>query len=408
MRRAATLAILLALASPAAAQPSPAVRFPQLSGEIDMSLIGVGTTSATQAARRGTSVFAFGEIAAGLALTPTFSFQGVLATEPIGEGDSTGGFPDGGLIGFRRQALFLEQLYAQWKPEDTLTLQGGLLVAPFGRGYHDFPGILTAVRAHEVYLIDQSLGGAATWTYLDDPRFGAHDVSGAIFTLDRSFLTSTGITRRSCCDAAYERYNRNTAAQGGPGNNATFNNFAIALDGDRMPFLPGFSYHLAVLSQGQGSDGTAREWGYAAGLRYERRWTREQTTLVFAEGVQFRNAGGRPRVEIPTLGFDPDTGEEVEGVTDGAVSERLTFTTLGVQHRIGPWRGTLAWQQLQRKRSIDPVPTENYVEASVGRELGRGFSLDVGYQSARALDEDVGRLGTSHAVLARLRFVGGF
>ena len=58
-----------------------------------MSMIGVGTTRATDPARRGTSVFLFGEVAMGLSLTETFSIQGVLATEPIGEGDSTGGFP---------------------------------------------------------------------------------------------------------------------------------------------------------------------------------------------------------------------------------------------------------------------------------------------------------------------------
>lgn len=405
MMRATTIAGMLLLAAPCVAQE---VRFPQISGEIDMSAIGVGTTSSTDRARRGSSVFLFGEVAMGLALSENFSVQGVLATEPIGEGDSTGGFPDGGLIGFRRQALFLEQLYAEWKPSDVVTLQGGLLVAPFGRGYHDFPGILASVRAHEIYLIDQSLGGAATWTYLADPRFGNHDISGALFTLDRTFLTSTLLTRRSCCDARYERYNRNTVAQGGPGNNGTFNNFAIALDGDNMPFLPGFSYHLGVISQAPGSDGTAREWGYAAGLRYERRWSEDQRTLLFAEGVQFRNAGGRPVVQVPTLGLDPDTGDEVLGVENSAVSERLTFTTLGVQHRIGPWRGTLAWQQLQRKRSIDPLPNENWYEASVGRELGRGFSLDVGYQYARFADEETSGRGSSHAVLARLRFTGGF
>ena len=408
MRRLA-VAALLACATPAAAQQEgAAVRFPQFGGEIDMGLIGVGTTSATDPARRGASTFLFGEVSLGLSLAENVSIQGVIATEPIGEGDSTGGFPDGGAIGFRRQAIFLEQFYAEWKPLETLRLQGGILVAPFGRGYHDFPGILTAIRAHEVYLVDQSLGAAATLAWLDDPRFGTHDVSAAVFTLDRSFLSSTLLTSRACCDERYERYSRNTARQGGPGNNATFDNFAVALDGDRMPWLPGFSYHLAVLSRAPGSDGTAREWGYAAGMRYEHRWDRDQATLVFAEGVQFRNAGGRPRTEVATSATDPGTGEEVEGSESTTLAQRDTFFTLGVQHRIGPWRGTLAWQQWQRKRSVDPLPRENWFEASVGRELGRGFSLDLGYQYARQLIEEGPALGTAHAVLMRLGYRGGF
>lgn len=422
MIRAGLGLALLALALPAAAQdaatltqPLPevppaatGVRFPQFTTEIDMSMIGVGTTSASDHARTGTSVFLFGEVAMGLALTENFSIQGVLATEPVGEGDSTGGFPDGGVIGFRRQAIFLEQLYAEFKPADTLVLQGGILVAPFGRGYHDFPGILTAIRAHEVYLVDQSLGAAGTWTYLSDPRFGEHDISAAVFTLDRSFLTGTYVTSRRCCSERYERYDRNTAAQGGPGNNGTFNNGVVALDGDRIPFLPGLSYHLAVMSLAPGSDGTAREWGYAAGIRYEHRWNGDNRTMLFAEGVQFRNAGGRPRVEVETTSFDADTGEETAGTAETTLSDRVTFTTLGIQHRHGPWQATAAWQQLRRKRSIDPVPAENWYEVSVGRAIGYGFSADLGYQYARYVDEESGSRGTSHAILARLRYTGSF
>lgn len=400
-------AALIATTAPAAAQdPAATVRFPQFGAEIDLSLIGIGTTRASDPARRGASVFLFGELALGLALSETFSLQGVLATEPIGEGDTTGGFPQDGLIGFRRQALFVEQLYAQWQPREGLALQGGILVAPFGRGHHDFPGILTAIRAHEVYLVDQSLGVGATWTWLDDTRFGTHDISGAVFTLDRSFITSTLITSRRCCSERHERYRRNTAAQGGPGNTGRLNNFALALDGDKMPLLPGLSYHLALLSRGAGSDGTAREWGYAVALRYEQRWTRDHSTLLFAEAVQLRTAGGRPRVEIETEGLDPDTGEEITESAETTLAERLTFTTLGVQHRIGPWRGTLAWQHLRRKRSVAPLPVENWFEASVGRALGAGFSLDIGYQYARYAEEEGGARGTSHAVLGRLRYTG--
>jgi hypothetical protein len=399
MRRLALAAALL-LPAAAAAQE---VRFPQFNWEADLGLVGVGTPSATDADREGTSVFLFGEIAAGLHLTPTLSIQGVLAFEPIGEGDSTGGFPDGGFIGFRRQAAYLEALYAEWKPLDRLSLQAGRMVAPFSRGAHDFPGILTRIRAHEISLIGDSLGVGGTATILSDLTWGEVDLSASVFTLDRTFLSSTFITSRSCCDPRYERFSRNTAAQGGPANNGQFNNFAVALDGDGIAALPGFSWHLAVLSRAPGQDGTAREWGYAAALRYLHRWNAEQSTLFFAEGVQFRNAGARPTAELTVFSTDPDTGEEIATTETTTLASRQTFTTLGAQHRVGPWRGTLAWQRLQTKRSLDTLPTENWIEASVGRELGGGFSADIGYQYARyALEDGGGGLGTSHAVLFRL------
>ncbi len=55
--------------------------------------------------------------------------------------------------------------------------------------------------------------------------------------------------------------------QGGAGNTGRPESFAIALDGDRIGFLPGFTCHAALLSRAPGKDGTAREWGYAVGGR---------------------------------------------------------------------------------------------------------------------------------------------
>ena len=408
MRAGLLAAAAILLAAPAFAQdPAPVRVFPHVAMEADLGLYSVSTTRAPDAERRGTSLYLFGEIAAGLHLAPGLSIQGVLTFEPIGEGDSTGGTPHDGVIGFRRQAAFLEALFLEWKPDEALTLYGGRFVAPFSRGYHDFPGILTRLRAHEVQMIGDSLGAGASWTFLSDPRFGEHDISAAVFTLDRSALSSTLITSRRCCDERYERYSRNTERQGGPANNGRFDNAAIALDGDGFAWAPGLSYHLAVVTRGHGLDGSAREWGYAAALRYEHRWSADHRTLFFAEGVQFRNAGGRPHAEIETFGTDPETGEMIEGTAETTLAERRTFTTLGVQHRYGDWRGTLAWQRDQRKRSLDPLPTENYVEVSVGRDLGRGFGIDLGYQWGRYVREETGTLGTSHAVLVRLGYSGG-
>jgi hypothetical protein len=399
---AAVLAGPVAAQSPSPASPPPVRLYPHLATEVDLGLYSVSTVSAPDRARRGTSLYLFGEIAAGLHLAPGFSLQGVLSFEPIGEGDSTGSFPGDGVTLFRRQSAFLEALFAEWKPAEGATLYAGRFVAPFARGHHDFPGILPRVRAHEVSLISDSLGFGGTLQVLGHPTYGTHDVSAAAFTLDRTFLSSTLLTRRRCCDERYERFSRNTAAQGGPANTGQLDSFAVALDGDGIAALPGFSYHLGLVSRGAGRDGTAREWGYAAALRYEHRWSAEQATLFFAEGIQFRNAGGRPRAELTSTVFDPDLGADLEVTEEVAVSERRTFTTLGLRHRVGEWRGTLAWQRDERRRRVERVPTENYIEASVGRELGRGFGLDVGYQYGRYAREETGGLGTSHAVLVRL------
>jgi len=55
---------------------------------------------------------------------------------------------------------------------------------------------------------------------------------------------------------------------------------------------------------------------------------------------------------------------------------------------------------------VEATPTENYVEASIGRDIAPNVSLDVGYQYARYAREEAGGLGTAHAVLLRLGWRG--
>jgi hypothetical protein len=377
MRR---LALALAvLASPALAQEA-AVRFtPHISAEADLRLYSATLPARSEGPARGTSIFLRGEILAGLHLAPGLSIQASLHLEPIQEVE-----PMGGVVGFRNFGGFLDSLFLDWRVTDTLRLELGKFTAPFGYGYHAFPGILPRVRAHEVYWIREAVGAAGTWTFLSHPTFGEHDLSAAVFMLDRSFLSETFGTRRRCCEVEAERYTRNTAAQGGAGNTGRLNNVAVALDGDSFSWLPGFSYHLAFLSRGAGSGGTARETGYAIGARYEHVVDRRTRMQFFFEHVGFPNFGGAP------------LEEEI------VVRERRRFTTIGVQARHEVWRGAVVWQRDERSRPAAPVPTARFLEVSVGRELGAGFGVDLGYQYGRVAQFDGLGSRDSHAVLAML------
>ncbi|MBW8271198.1 hypothetical protein [Caldovatus aquaticus] len=356
-----------------------------------MGLYGVGTHRATDPPRRGGDIFLFSEVGAALHLTPRVSIRSVIHTEPISERG-----PNGSLRAFHAQAASLEALQLNWRATDALRLYAGKFVAPFGYGHEELPGILPLLRAHETYLIAESVGFGATWTFLDEPRFGEHALSAAAFTLDTSFLSDTAFTRRPCCEGPYTRFARNTRAQGGPGNTGRLDNFAISLDGSRIPWLPDLAYNLGTVSRAPGGDGTAREWGYVVGARYEHRWNEESRTRLYFEHVEFRSAGGRPLVELATE----------TGTTEVPRAERRRFTTLGVQHREGPWRAAVAWQRDQRKRSVGTGPAEQWFEVSSGRELGGGFGFDLGWQHAR-IAQDGGRRGEAQAVLAVLRWHGG-
>ncbi|MBX9699814.1 MAG: hypothetical protein K2X74_10265 [Acetobacteraceae bacterium] len=365
-----------------------------------MGLYTVGNWQAVPREQRGSTTFLFGEIATGVYISPNVSVQSIIHVEPVGEQN-----PNGTNIGFRYQAAYIESLFLDWRADERLRLFTGKFSAPFGYGHHFFPGVLPRIRAHEIYLIRESIGAGATWTWLPDSRWGEHDITAAAFFFDTSFLSSTAITRKPCCIEGFERYRRNTLQQGGSGNTGNLNNFAIALDGDRIGFLPDFTYHLAMLSRGHGKDGSLREWGWAAGARYLARWTPEVRTLFFGEYVEFRNAGGGQLTATPPS-FDPDTGEEIPG-PDVALRQRQRFSTLGAQTTYGPWRATAVWQRFQQRRSVEPVPTQQWVELTVGRDLWYGFGIDIGYQYAQNANEE-GVRGRSNGIVSRLGFQRSF
>ncbi len=403
MRRRSILGLALAAllvlvgAAPARAQENVAAGpFPQIVGEVWMGLYNVANPDSSLRENRGSSTFLFGEIATGLYISPNVSLQSVIHVEPVGEQ-----LPNGTNIGFRYQGAYIEALFANWRAVESLNLFAGKFTAPFGYGHHFFPGVLPMIRAHEIYMIRESVGAGATWTYLSHPTLGEHDLSVAAFFFDTSFVSNTAFTRKPCCIEGFERYRRNTLQQGGSGNTGNLNNFAIALDGDRMAFLPNFTYHLAMVSRAHGKDGTLREWGWAAGARYLAKWTPEISTLFFGETVEFRNAGGG--VVTPGQEFlDDETGVTFT-TPDEQLLQRQRFSTLGAQTTYGPWRATAVWQVNLRKRTPEPVPTQQWVELTVGRELLWGFGIDVGYQYASNANDE-GVKSRSNGIVSRLGF----
>ncbi|MGG5811409.1 hypothetical protein [Falsiroseomonas sp. CW058] len=403
------LAAALLLLPLAAAAAEPEVRLdagaqPALSGEASVNLFGVSTWRAPDRGLRYRDLYVKAELSAGLRVAEGLSLHGVLKFEPLAGGPSTTG--DGAIDrAFQDQGAFAESLFAEWQPTSRLTLRAGKFTAPFGTGHEDFPGIRLRDFA-EAYEIAEGLGFGATLAVIEEEDgLGTHRLSAAVFTLDTTSLSSSFVTRRRFGRDEAERFARNSRGQGGPGNTGRLDNWALALDGEGIGALPGFSYHLAVLSRGAGVDGTAREWGFAIGLRQEIRWTEDLTTTLFAEAVRFRNAGGRPRIEVATT--DPATGAPDGTVEATTLAERRTLATLGARTGWGPWRATLAWQADSRRRSVDAVPRETYLEASVGRELGHGLALDIGLSRTRYAREG-GGAGTADAALTLLSWRAEF
>lgn len=397
-----TLAALLALVlflglslAPAAARddlPTEPVSYPRVSFDTDLGLYSVASPNGADRARSGSETFLFGHIMAEIGLAKEFSLNIVFHPDPAGDKP-----PDGAALFFNRQAAFFEQIYADWQPRDDLRLFGGKFNAPFGFGYELFPGVLIAFRAHDVYLIREQLGAGSAWTLVDDPTLGEHRLWATLSTLDTSVLSTTFISRQRCCPEGWDRYSRNFLRQGGSGNSGHVTNGVIALEGERIAFAPGLSYHLSLLSLGPGKDGTRREWGWSAGAMQRVALTDGLGALLFGEYVEFRNAGGAPL----------ETSREAEDSAPAPVLGRRRFSTLGAQLTSGPWRATLAWQRDAWKRSVNSLATEQWLEASVGRDLAWGFGLDIGYQYAHQAREN-GTASGANGFVSRLGFRQSF
>jgi hypothetical protein len=375
-------AVLAAFGAPAGAQEvrTQAGFVPHVSGELAVDVFGVSTYRAPSRTDRFRDLYTKTELTAGLHLAESFAIQGVLKLEPVAAGPT-----DGQDRAFQDHGAWVQSLHAEWRADPRLTLMAGKFTAPFGRAWDNLPGIRLTDQV-SVYEIEESLGFQARATVIDDADgWGEHRLSAAIFTFDTTSLSSTAITRKRFGRDEAERYRRNSRALGGAGNTGTLDNVAVALEGERMAALPGFTYQVAVLSRGAGSDGRAREWGTAIGASWEIPWTAEVSTTLFAEAVRFRNAGGRPV-------------EEVDGVPV-PISERRGIATLAALTTHGPWRASIGWQMEERNRSANGVARATYLEATVGRELGFGFTADVGWSRTRAGTEEGGRANTDAALV---------
>jgi hypothetical protein len=363
MRRLA--ACLLLAACPAAAQDGFR---PHLTGEAELQFRPFRTYSSTLRERRASDTGLKGELSFGLHLTPRLSVQGEAKYEPLLE-------PPERNRTFSEQGAFLEQLFLNFQATPDFSVFAGKFTAPFGIGYHDFPGIRTREFA-EAYEFSERLGAGLDWTFLSDTRFGTHDIRAAFFQQDTSFLTQTAFYQPRFGAERVERARSIRRWQGGPSNSGRPASFAVGLFGELPAPVDGLAYHLGVSGQQPGDDGTSWQWAYAGAVTWFQEYGGGFSSKVWVELVQFINTGGKA----------PDDDGNLSG-------QRDTLATFAVQGRWHDWRATAVWQRAEVRNAAGAPPGYNYVELSVGRKLAE---FDLGLARAE-LSADVGWSRTRQA-----------
>lgn len=295
------------------------------------------------------------------------------------------------------QGGFLEALFVNWQADPEIKFFAGKFTAPFGIGHADFPGIRSRDLA-EAYEFTERVGAGTEWTFLEDPRFGKHEIRAAVFFQDTSLLTETAFTRPRFGDAGVERARSIRAWHGGPSNTGRPGSFAVGLFGELPAPVDGLAYHLGVAGQQPGRDGTSWQWSYVGAVTWAQDWGNGFRTKAWVEAVQFINTGAKP--------FDED------GSLAGSRDRLLTLALQGLWE---DWRAAAVWQRQDTTSSLGSPPGYNYLEFSVGRKLfdfDAGFTrpevfADLGWSRTRSAS-DAGAPVYDRAVLGMVTLAAGF
>jgi len=257
------------------------------------------------------------------------------------------------------QGIFVEQLFLQY---DTgrWGLRAGKINPPFGIAWDAAPGIY-GVDFAEDYEITERIGAGGFLRFGSD-RTGLHRLAADVFFLDTSYLSKSFLNDRG----------RTRRSDGGASNTGAPASFAITLESEEMPKLPGFGYHLGFSRQEAGRGGRD-EYGYVAGLTYAFKPHEDVDVEILSEYVYQRGA-------------------------EGERQNRQYYSQSGAIY----WKGwNLALSSTLRE--LDGGGARDYLfQASVGYEFESGLAIDAGYRFAR--EDGIGNDGLGALVSYTLKF----
>ena len=296
-----------------------------------------------------------------LLLTQGLSVQSTIKLEQVRD--------DGGDQFFEDHGAWIEQLFAAYRV-DALDLFAGKFNPRFGIGWRAAPGVYGREFAED-YELTERVGLGAAYT-LDRPGLGEHRLSASTFFADTSFLSESAFTRPGVTDPFAERIKRNRKSYGGVSNTESLSSYAIALEGVAVPFLDGFSYHLAYSSQQAGDDGSDREHGYVAAATYRLDLAKDLAFYPLVEWAHFRNAGGNPAVTDEATGLTTNPEVDADYLT---VSGSLVYA----QPDAGVWNAAVSLTRRKFESDGSGMPRDHLFQISAGYRLRFGLGVDIGW-----------------------------
>lgn len=233
---------------------------------------------------------------------------------------------------FADEVLYVQRLFGIVHLH-SFHLYAGKIHPRFGIGWYATPGLYGGSYDTDYELVEK-VGAGLRW---DLRAFGRHRFTAEVFHADNSFLAGSlipGTTRPGLLNLS----------DGGAGNTGTFESFAFALSGQKMPGLKGLSYQI----------GWARQKASPIDQRNENSWS-------IAAMWNFNL--------IANFTLEP-MGEFVSVIGQGGANRDVDYLTLAATLRKGAWAFAInTTQRYVRDYAANSYRTDSLFGASVAYEL---------------------------------------
>lgn len=322
------LAILgaIALTSPNALADEDKT-YPRIETNVAIEIQNDLTVDSDDKTAENNDLFNTTEVETGLYFTKNFSLQSLAVLEPVFDpGPNDDRF-------FEDHGAFLENLFLQFE-YGPFSIFAGKFNPSFGIAWDEAHGIY-GVDFAEDYELAERIGGGISLTH--EGEAGKHVFSANIFRADTTFLSRSIFHDRG----------RTQRKDGGASNTNGLESVSFTLQGEEIPSLPGFTYHVGFRHQSKGRGDSDNENGFVAGAKKEFDLGNDQAITLVGEGVYLNNAEAGPDDVIYLTGSGEftsgpwsaslaHTSRITEVAGGGDVNDRLTQVTLGYEIQDGP------------------------------------------------------------------------
>jgi len=342
---------LFAEASPALAQETvaDAETYPRIGGNVIFRLSYDGIYSAESPRTESNDLFIEMVASPEIHFTERFSINSEIRLENAS--------PPTEDRYFENETLFVRKLFLNYDINDRLSLQAGKFTPSFSFASLVTPGMYGNNYSKEIELIER-VGVAAEYTF-DAGASGQHTLSASTFFDDTSILSDS-------LDLGGQR-SRNRLSDGGASNTESFESFTVALEGNDISQLPGFTYKLAYIHEAAGEGDAADENGFLVAAMQSFPVGNGQSLTLIGEVAPLWNFQG--------------------------TADNIVYASAGVVYRTNPWTAILSGTGRWRDLATGGTFNDYALQTSVEYDLGRGTSIGLAHEFTRDQNLNNQRIG---------------